>query len=437
MFIKKAKSLRGSIVVPGDKSISHRAAIIASMADGRSYIENFADGEDCGSTIRCLRQLGVAIERNGNTLLIDGVGKCGFRRPEIPLDCANSGTTMRLLAGVLAGQEFESVLIGDESLRRRPMARIIEPLTMMGAQIGSEIGFPPLRIRGRNPLNAIRYELPVASSQLKSCILLAGLNANGGTTVSSKQGTRDHTERMLRLFGADVEYFDRNQGEQSVPARIRVLGDSELKAIDTKIPGDISSAVFFIAAAAALNGSRLEIHEVGVNFSRTEVITHLRSLGADIDVGVITNADVEPSADITVRGRMGLIPNAGSNLIDGNQIPGIIDEIPMLAVLGTQIEGGIEIRDAGELRIKETDRIAAIVENLRRMGTKVTEFNDGLRVERSKLSGAVVDSFGDHRIAMAFAVAGLLAEGETEIENAECISVSFPAFFETLQSVVR
>lgn len=408
-MILPARKLDGTISVPGDKSISHRAVMLASIADSVIKITNFAPGEDCVSTIRCMRQLGVQIEHEGSTVTVHGVGKHGLKKPDAPLDCGNSGTTMRLLAGLLAGQPFEAVLTGDKSLSGRPMARIIEPLTKMGAEIRSNDGLPPLTVRGGR-LKGIEFTSPIPSAQAKSAVLLAGLFADGPTRVVESVPTRDHTERMLKAIEDGV--FTR--GEVS-------------------IPGDISSAVFFIAAAACLSGSDLRLTNVGVNPTRTAILDVLRRLGASIEI-VTPEADgsFEPEADIIVRGGL---RSADITVLDGDVIPKIIDEIPVLAVLGTQLEGGLEVKDAGELRIKESDRITGIVNNLKKMGSSVTEFEDGFRVECSRLKGAVIDSYGDHRIAMAFAVAGLFAEGVTEILDPECVNVSYPGFFEQLKEV--
>ncbi|MFM9905502.1 MAG: 3-phosphoshikimate 1-carboxyvinyltransferase [Pyrinomonadaceae bacterium] len=432
MRIKPAKSLNGKIILPGDKSISHRAILIASLAEGRSVITNFSTGEDCASTVRCMRQLGVEIEQDGTSVMVRGVGKAGLRKADGPLDCGNSGTTLRLLTGVLAGQNFDSILTGDESLRKRPMGRIIEPLTQMGAAITSDAGLAPLIITGRCPLKAIRYNTPVASAQVKSCILLAGLNAAGGTTVTEDTWTRDHTELMLKSFGADIDVFGKPDGGTS----IKILGESILTGRDIEIPGDISSAAFFMVAAACLDGSTLEIENVGVNPTRSAILDKMIRFGADVPISSIKNTKFEPSADLTVNGRNELVRKTESNLISGVEIAGLIDEIPILAILGTQLDGGIEIRGARELRVKESDRITAIVENLRRMGGEIVEFDDGFKVSKSNLNGAVIDSHNDHRIAMAFAVAGLFASGETEINGTECVDISFPGFFETLASVV-
>jgi len=429
MLIKPAKRLLGTVKVPGDKSISHRAAMIAAIADGESKIENFSTGADCACTVHCLRQLGVEIERSGTSVQVTGVGKTGFKQPDAPLDCGNSGTTMRLLAGILAGQNFESVLTGDSSLRKRPMKRIIEPLRRMGAEIEAETGCAPLRILGRNPLESISYRLPVASAQVKSCVLLAGLNSTGETAVIEPVQTRDHTERMLRGFGGEIVVAESEEGR-----RISVSGESTLSGRKIDVPSDISGAVFFIVAAVCLEDSGIELPCVGINPTRSEILNVLGDLGVEIEISHQHESCGETAGSLKVKG-WGAPQN--SLRIAGDRIAGLIDEIPILSVLGTQVVGGIEIRDAVELRTKESDRIAAIVENLRRMGADVEEFEDGLRVGRSKLNGAEIDSFGDHRIAMAFSVAALLAKGDTIIRDAECADISFPDFYETLESVVQ
>jgi len=426
--ISRAKRLNGIVRLPGDKSISHRAGMLASIAVGETRIENYAASTDCASTLECMAALGVEITRRDGNVVIHGVGKNGLRRPTGALDCGNSGTTMRLLSGILAGQPFKTTLIGDESLQKRPMKRIIAPLTQMGATVSSTDGRAPLAIAGQRPLKAIEYHPPVASAQIKSCLLFAGLFADGETAVFEPIATRDHTERMLRWFGVDVTADN---------GRISVTGDAILTARDIVIPGDVSAAAFFAIAAACLEGSVVTMPRVGVNQSRRAILNILQSLGARIEVSTISKVCNESVADIRVVGGLGSNAARTTTVIRGETIAKIIDEIPILAVFGTQLEGGIEIRDAAELRVKESDRIATVVENLKRMGAEVTEFNDGLRVQRSELQGAVIDSHGDHRIAMAFAVAGLLASGETEIVDAECAAVSFPGFFETLESVVQ
>ena len=419
-------------MLPGDKSISHRAAIIAAMADGETRIGNFATSADCASSVSCLDALGVKFVQDNNNLVVKGRGKSGFIPPWEPLDCGNSGTTMRLLAGVLAGQSFKTVLVGDESLSKRPMKRVIEPLSKRGAVIDSNEGMAPLTISGKQPLRAIEYQPPVASAQIKSCVLLAGLNADGETSVIERVQTRDHTERMLRWFGVDVKVRKLVEG-----LCITVPGHATLTARDIVIPSDISSAAFFMVAASCLDGSDITLPNIGFNSSRSAIFEILKDLNADVHLETLDTICNEPVATIRVRGGIARRSRTEPNLVNGSTIANIIDEIPILAVFGSQIDGGIEIRDASELRVKESDRISSIVENLRRMGASVIEFPDGLKVERTELNGAVIDSFGDHRIAMAFAVAGLLAEGETEIHGAESADVSFPGFFETLASVVR
>jgi 3-phosphoshikimate 1-carboxyvinyltransferase len=443
VIILPAKKIRGQVQMPGDKSVSHRAAMIAALAEGPSGIRNFSTSADCNSTLSCLDALGVAIEREGVNLLISGVGIDGLREPEAALNCGNSGTTMRLLAGILAGQNFESTLTGDESLLSRPMARIIEPLQMMGASISSPDGHAPLVIHGRKPLQAIAYELLVASAQLKSSILLAGLNAVGRTEVIENEVTRDHTERMLREFGVQIESGNSEREGQNTGFSI-VQGPAHFPARDISVPGDISSAAYFIAAAALLTGSSLQVSAVGVNPTRVLFLAQLRTLGLDVEITDVREESNEPVGVVRVDGSDGSERQTSSAkfdapfLIQGSIVPQLIDELPLLAVVGSQIEGGIEIRDATELRVKESDRIATTAMNLKAMGAEVEEFDDGLRVSgQTQLRGAKIDPRGDHRIAMAFTVAGLIADGETEIEDAKCVGVSFPGFFELLDSVVE
>jgi 3-phosphoshikimate 1-carboxyvinyltransferase len=439
VIIQRAKTISGRIAMPGDKSISHRAAMIAALAEGTSSIKNFSKSADCAATLSCLKRLGVSIEHVGDNLSIAGVGLDGLREPEGPLDCGNSGTTMRLLAGILCGQDFKSTLTGDDSLRSRPMQRIIVPLEMMGANISSQNGRAPLEIRGHKTLQAISYELLVASAQVKSCILLAGLNISGRTEVIESEITRDHTERMLRHFGAEIDTGDaEREGEN---ARFAVVnGPARLGARKVFIPGDISGAAYFIATAGLLNGSSLEIVDVGLNPTRVLFLEQLRALGLNVEIAEVREESDEPLGTIRVSGERNQTNDGGKRpfRIDGLIIPQLIDELPLLAVVGSQVDGGIEIRDAAELRVKESDRIAATAQNLRAMGASVEEFEDGLRVDGpAKLLGAVVDPRGDHRIAMAFSVAGLIAAGETEIKDAECVAVSFPEFFDLLDSVVQ
>ena len=444
MLIRPARRLRGRLRVPGDKSVSHRAAMLASLAAGRTRVENFSSSADCSSTLEVLRGLGVKIERDGSVVVVEGAGaddgRQRFHPPSLDLDCGNSGTTMRLMAGVLAAQPFASVLTGDESLSGRPMRRVMEPLGLMGARLSALDGHAPLRVEGRRPLRAIRYEMPVASAQVKSCVLLAGLGAEGRTEVVEPGAqTRDHTERMLRWFGVEVgtQAVSDDEGGRVV---VSVEGGSRLKARDLTVPGDISSAAFPVAAAALLPGSELELEGVGLNPTRAGILDALRRLGCALSVEDERESSNEPTGLIRVRGVGGLAPLApGANVIRGASVAQLIDELPVLAVVGSGVEGGLEIRDARELRVKESDRIAATVANLRAMGAEVEEFEDGLRVEGPvRLRGARLQSYGDHRIAMAFAVAGLAAEGQTEIEGAEeCVAISFPEFFPLLESLTE
>jgi len=446
MRIRPAERLRGRARVPGDKSVSHRAAMLAALAHGSTTITNFSSSADCSSTLEVLRRLGVVVERDGATVRVEGAGADGggqgFRQPTSELDCGNSGTTMRLMAGVLAAQPFASTLTGDESLSGRPMRRVMEPLEMMGAKLSAVDGHAPLRVEGRRPLRAIRYEMPVASAQVKSCVLLAGLGAEGRTeVVEPNTQTRDHTERMLRWFGVEVgteELSEESDGGGRVV--VSVEGGSRLKARDLVVPGDISSAAFPLAAAALLKGSELELEGVGLNPTRAAVLDTLRGLGVALTVEDERETSNEPTGLIRVRSDGALKPSTdGANVIRGGTVAQLIDELPVLAVVGTAVEGGLEIRDALELRVKESDRIATTVANLRAMGADVEEFEDGLRVEGPvRLRGARLQSYGDHRIAMAFAVAALAASGETEIEGAEeCVRVSFPEFFPLLESLTE
>lgn len=430
--------------MPGDKSVSHRAALLAALAEGRTRIDNFASSVDCASTLSCLEQLGVGVERRGATVIVEGAGRgpglWDLREPKAPLDCGNSGTTMRLLAGVLAAQNFTATLTGDESLSRRPMRRVTAPLELMGARLRTEEGHAPLSVEGRSPLRAIEYETPIASAQVKSCVLLAGLGAEGRTRVYESEPTRDHTERMLRWFGVPVA-SGRAERNESEAFFVELEGPARLSARDVVVPGDISSAAFLFAAAALLEGSELSIEGVGLNPTRALVVETFRALGAEITVSNVREESNEPVGDILVSGRTSAhgLASAGTSRLGGAAIAGLIDELPVLAVFGSQVEGGLEIRDARELRVKESDRIAAVVANLRAMGAEVEEFDDGLRVHGpASLMGARLDAFGDHRIAMAFTIAALAARGESEIVGAEeCVGVSFPEFFRLLESVIE
>jgi 3-phosphoshikimate 1-carboxyvinyltransferase len=429
--VHPANYLTGGVEPPGDKSISHRYAMLAAIAEGTSELRHFAAAADCHSTLKCMSALGADVKIDKDTVKITGRGAEGLKGSWRALDAGNSGTTIRLLAGILAGQEFTSKLTGDASLQKRPMGRVVSPLRQMGADIRArEDNFPPLEIRAAK-LRGIHYKMPMASAQVKSAVLFAGLFADGVTSVTEPAPTRDHTELALEEFGVSVE----KQGKSIQIQSGRGDGRGTLKARSLDVPGDISSAVFFIAAASMFPDSNLLIHNVGLNPTRTAILDVFASMGAAIQVISLRSAHGEVVGDISVKGT----PLKGG-VIEKEQIPLVIDELPMLAALGPYTEEGIEIRDAAELRVKESDRIAALVENLRRMGATVDERPDGLRVEgrkSGKLRGAEIDPRGDHRIAMAFAVAGLAADGATTIRDAECAGVSYPNFFEDLERVAE
>ena len=424
--IRAAKAFRGVLTLPGDKSISHRSAILAALAEGKSEIFNFSPAADCQSTLNCLRALGVKIEGKGSGVIVEGNGLAGWEKPRKALDAGNSGTTMRLLAGALAGQKFWSQLTGDNSLERRPMRRVMEPLRQMGAKIEArEDEFAPLKIEG-GALHAIEFTPKVASAQVKSAVLLAGLFADGDTVVHEPVHTRDHTELALREMGAAITRKD---------GAIRLQGRPKLNARQVVVPGDISAATFFLAATLIVPGSELMIQGVGLNPTRTAVLDFLASMGAQVSVVALASRDGELAGDINVHHA----PIKGGR-ISGALTARLIDELPMLAALGPYTEQGIEIRDAKELRVKESDRVAVMAENLRRMGAEVEEFPDGLGVggrAAGRLRGAMIDPHEDHRIAMAFAIAALGAEGETIIRDPHCVAISFPNFFELLESLLK
>jgi 3-phosphoshikimate 1-carboxyvinyltransferase len=424
--IHPAKPFHAVVRVPGDKSISHRYAILASLAEGRSEIFNYSPAADCRSTLDCLRRLHVNIEEKGTSIVVEGRGLSGWNAPRRSLDAGNSGTTIRLLAGALSGQSFHTDLTGDASLRRRPMRRIMEPLRQMGAQIRArEDQFAPLEIQG-GPLRGIDYQPKVASAQVKSAILLAGLFAEGETIVHEPVRTRDHTEVALRELGADIE--SRN-------GSVRLAGRPKLLGRPLVVPGDLSAAVFFLAAALVVPDSEIIIQGVGLNPSRTAVLDFLVSMGAALSVESVAMREGELVGDIHIRHA----PLKGGK-ISGAMIVRMIDELPMLAALAPFTEDGIEIRDAQELRVKESDRIAAVAENLRRMGAQIEEFPDGLRVagrSAGPLRGATMDSQGDHRIAMAFSIAALGAEGDTTIRDPDCVGISFPGFYVMLEELMK
>jgi 3-phosphoshikimate 1-carboxyvinyltransferase len=420
--IKPAKQLAGSLRLPGDKSISHRYAMLAAIAEGRTRIHNFSSGADCASTLGCVGALGAAVERDGTEVSIAGRGLGGLTPPASTLDAGNSGSTIRMLSGILAAQPFASRIAGDESLSRRPMQRIMDPLRKMGASIEAREGrFPPLEIHPAR-LRAIDYALPVASAQVKTCLLFAGLYAEGTTTVREPARTRDHTEIALREFGAEITVNGR---------AISVASGPRLQARELYVPGDLSSAAFFLVAALLVPGSHVVIEGVGLNPTRSELLDFLVGMGADLRVRNLAMAAGEPAGDIEIRHSV-----VRGGVIEKDLTAALIDEIPVLAVLGAASEEGLTVRDAAELRVKETDRIATVAENLKRMGIAAEVFPDGLRVPgRQKFRAAQCDSYGDHRIAMAFAVAALAADGESTIGEAQAASVSFPEFYDLLEGL--
>jgi 3-phosphoshikimate 1-carboxyvinyltransferase len=419
--VHQADSLRGTVSLPADKSISHRSALLSALGRGTSRIFNYPNSADPQSTLDCLRTLGVTAERNDDGVMeVTGRGLRGLSPPTEPVDCGNSGTTMRLLSGILAGQRFGSVLTGDESLRQRPMERIADPLSVMGARVALRDGHAPIRIRAaRDGLDPIEYRLPVASAQVKSCVLLAGLYAEGDTVVLEPTPSRDHTERMLDL---EVE-------EVGGVRRLVVEDGHTVPATTWTVPGDFSGAAFFLVAGSLVPDSELRLEDVGLNPSRTALLEVLDGMGADITVENERVQGREPVGDITVRSA----PLSGVD-VGGRLIPNLIDEIPVLAVAAACADGRTEIRDAHELRVKETDRLHAMAENLNALGAEVQEREDGLIIDGNgpNLLSTTVRSFGDHRIAMAMGVAGLVAHGSTPVNDAECAKVSFPGFWDEL-----
>lgn len=422
-FSSISSPLRGSLHVPGDKSISHRSVMFGALAKGDTEISNFLRGADCLSTISCFRSMGVDIEEKGENVLVHGKGLRGLRRPDGILDCGNSGTTTRLISGILAAQDFDVTLTGDESIQKRPMKRIIDPLSLMGAEIESVRGngCAPLHITGA-PLHGISYSTPVASAQVKSAILLAGLYADGETRVTEPAPSRNHTELMLSSFGADV----RTEG-----TTVTIRQAEELYGQKIQVPGDISSAAFFIAAGLLIPGSEILLKNVGVNPTRDGVLRVFRRMGGSIETTALSSGAGEPAADLLVK---------ASRLhgveIGGKEIPSLIDEIPVIAAAACFADGVTVIRDAAELKVKESNRIAAMTENLRAMGADVTETEDGMIIRGGRpLHGAVIDSRNDHRIAMTFAVAALAAEGETSIPQWDCVNISYPGFLEDLRKL--
>lgn len=419
MEIKKLTNLHGELTVPGDKSISHRAVMFGSLAKGTTKITHFLEGADCLSTISCFRKMGIDIENNNGEILVHGKGLHGLSAPVDILDVGNSGTTTRLISGILAGQNFVSELTGDDSIQSRPMKRIMTPLLSMGADIASIKGnnCVPLRIIG-HPLKAIHYDSPVASAQVKSCVLLAGMYSDGITSVTEPVLSRNHTEIMLNYFGARVT---------SEGTTASIAPEPYLFAREITVPGDISSAAYFIAAGLLVPGSEILLKNVGINPTRDGLLRVCKDMGADITL-LNVNMDVEPTADLLVRAS-----SLHGTTVGGEIIPTLIDEIPMIAVMAAFAEGTTVIKDAKELKVKESDRILVMAENLSRMGADITPTDDGMIIHGGKpLHGAEIDSYLDHRVAMSFAVAGLLCDGPLSIKGGDCVKISYPEFYEDL-----
>ncbi|MDD6455672.1 MAG: 3-phosphoshikimate 1-carboxyvinyltransferase [Lachnospiraceae bacterium] len=421
MKFTSVSGLRGTVTVPGDKSISHRAVLFGSIAKGITRVEGFLQGADCLSTISCFRRLGIDIENEAGIVTVHGKGLHGLQAPTEVLDCGNSGTTTRLISGILSGQKFPVTLTGDASIQKRPMGRIIKPLTQMGAQITSERGdgCAPLHIQG-GALHGIHYQSPVASAQVKSAILLAGLYAEGETAVTEPTLSRNHTELMLKGFGADIS-------SSGTTASIRPV--SELHGQGITVPGDISSAAYFLAAGSLIPNSEILIQNVGINPTRAGIITVCNAMGADLTLLNEHVVSGEPVADLLIR-----TSQLKATTIEGAIIPTLIDELPVIALMACFAEGTTIIRDAAELKVKESDRIQVMVDNLTAMGAHVEGTDDGMIIEGGHpLHGAVVDSHLDHRIAMTFAIAGKLASGETEITGAECVNISYPTYYQDME----
>ena len=423
MKFRRSTPLKGEITVPGDKSISHRSVMLGAISKGTTSITNFLEGADCLSTIDCFRKMGIEIERKPEEILIRGKGLHGLQVPSDTLDVGNSGTTVRLLSGILAGQTFQSNLTGDDSIQKRPMKRIITPLTAMGGEIRSirDNDCVPLQIQGR-PLKGIHYDSPVSSAQVKSCVLLAGLYADGLTSVTEPYLSRNHSELMLRSFGAKVTSKD---------TTVTIQPEPELTGQKVVVPGDISSAAYFIAAGLLVPGSEILIKNVGTNPTRDGILRVCRQMGADIQLLDQKEHCQEPAADILVR-----YSSLKGTEIHGELIPTLIDELPVIAVMAAFAEGTTVIRDAQELKVKESNRLDIMVRHLQAMGADVTPTEDGMIIRGgTPLHGATLDSHLDHRIAMSFAVASLAAQGETEITRADCVNISYPRFYEDLQSL--
>nr|WP_294530438.1 3-phosphoshikimate 1-carboxyvinyltransferase [uncultured Blautia sp.] len=423
MEIKKLNNLHGELTIPGDKSISHRAVMFGALAQGTTRITHFLEGADCLSTISCFQAMGIQIQKNKDEVLVHGQGLHGLKAPKDILDVGNSGTTTRLISGILAGQDFTSQLTGDASICQRPMGRIITPLSMMGAQITSQNnnGCAPLTIQGGH-LHGIHYQSPVASAQVKSCVLLAGMYADGPTSVTEPVLSRNHTELMLNYFGAQVT---------SEGTTASILPQPDLKARDITVPGDISSAAYFIAAGLLVPGSEILLRNVGINPTRDGLLRVCQAMGGDITLLNVRN-DGEPTADLLIKSS-----SLHGTDIHGEIIPTLIDEIPMIAVMAAFAEGTTVIRDAAELKVKESDRIQVMTDNLTRMGADVEALPDGMIIHGGKpLHGATIDSYKDHRIAMSFAVAGGICDGPLTITDGECVNISYPEFYTDLYSLL-
>lgn len=428
MSVKKlmtnSMSLKGEIKVPGDKSISHRAVMFGAISNGKTKVENFLPGDDCLSTIDCFRSLGVEIDQTDSNVTISGKGISGLRKSDRTLNVGNSGTTIRLMMGILAGTTFESVLEGDESIAKRPMTRVTAPLAMMGAEITGRNGgeFTPLVVHGKK-LNGITYELPLASAQVKSAVLLAGLNAEGTTTVIEPVKSRNHTEQMIKQFGGTIK----QEGN-----KIIIDGAQKLTGTNISVPGDISSAAFFLAAGAIVPGSDILIKNVGLNHTRTGIIDVLREMGADLSVEQFESDSFEPAGNIRIK-----YTHLRGTVVEGGLIPRLIDEIPVIALLATQAEGKTVIKDAAELKVKETNRIDTVVNELQKLGARIEATDDGMVIHgKTQLAGGNVSAHGDHRIGMMLSIGALVCSGEVNLEQSESVAVSYPRFFEDLYSLI-
>lgn len=424
MKLVQAEALKGSIRVPADKSISHRSIMFGALAEGQTTVKNFLRAEDCLSTLNAFKALGVPIEDDGKTITIQGRGFKGLKAVDSPIDIGNSGTTIRLMMGILSGTDFETTLFGDDSLSKRPMNRVMLPLREMNAQMyGKENSeFPPITIQGTTNLVPIEYQMPVASAQVKSAIIFAAMQAQGTSTIIEKEVSRNHTEEMIRQFGGEITVSDKE---------IKITGPQKLIGQDVTVPGDISSAAFFLVAGAITPNSELTLTNVGINPTRTGIVEVLEEMGADLE---IINEDTQnQSADMIIR-----TSKLKATEIGGDVIPRLIDELPVIALLATQAEGQTIIRDAEELKVKETNRIDATADQLRKMGADITATEDGLIINGpTPLHGATVSSLGDHRIGMMLQVAALISEDEVELERPEAVAISYPAFFDDVQSLVQ